>query len=80
MITMIVTKIARLIITIIIIIKNIKFTKVIGYHKPQFGLYEDNVRVMLTNGLNYWRVTRCFLFFLNKMHSFLNFSPLLINL
>ena len=94
MITMIVTKITRLIITTIIIIKNIKFTNVIGYHKPQFGLYDDNVRVMLTNRLNYWIVyvmcvraqLSCTLpsyplfFFLNKMHSFLNFSPLLINL
>ena len=63
MITVIVTKITRLIMTItiiiiiiIIIIKTIKFTNVIGYHKPQFGLYEDNVRVMLVNGLNYWIV------------------------
>ena len=47
MITMTVTKLTRLIITIIIIIiiiiitiiKTIKFTNVIGYHKPQFGLY-----------------------------------------
>ena len=52
MITMIVTKTTRLTITliiiiiiIIIIIKTIKFTNVIGYHKPQFGLYGDNVRV-----------------------------------
>ena len=58
MITMIATKITRLIITIIviIIIKTIKFTNVIGYHKPQFGLYGDNVRVMLVNGLNHWIV------------------------
>ena len=43
MITMTVTKLSRLIIItiiiIIIIIKTIKFTNVIGYHKPQFGLY-----------------------------------------
>ena len=43
MITMTVTKLTRLIIItiiiIIIIIKTIKFTNVIGYHKPQFGLY-----------------------------------------
>lgn len=38
MIPMIVTKITRLIITTIIIIKTIKFTNVIGYYKPQFGL------------------------------------------
>ena len=45
MITMTVTKLTRLItiiiiiIILIIIIKTIKFTNVIGYHKPQFGLY-----------------------------------------
>ena len=53
MIPMIGTKITRLIITTIIIIKTIKFTNVIGYHKPQFGLYGDNVCVMLINGLSY---------------------------
>ena len=62
MITKRVKKITRPIITtiiiiiIIIIIKTIKFTNVIGYHKPQFGLYEENVRVMLVNGINYWIV------------------------
>lgn len=97
MIPMIVTKITRLIITTIIIIKTIKFTNVIGYYKPQFGLYGDNVCVMLINGLSYWIVyvmcvraqLSCTLpsypllllfFFLNKMHSFLNFGLLLINL
>ena len=38
MLIMIMTRIIRLIIIIIIImIKTIKFTNVIGYHKPQFG-------------------------------------------
>lgn len=36
MLIMIMTRIIRLII-IIIIIKTIKFTNAIGYHKPQFG-------------------------------------------
>ena len=96
MIPMIVTKITRLIITTIIIIKTIKFTNVIGYYKPQFGLYGDNVCVMLINGLSYWivyvYVRACavvmyfaelpvvVVVFLNKMHSFLNFGLLLINL
>ena len=53
MITMVVTKITRLIITIIVMMKTIKFTNVIGYHKPQFGLYGDNACVMLINGLSY---------------------------
>ena len=49
MITRAVTKITRLIITTIIITKTITFPNVIGYHKPQFGLYGGNVRVMLIN-------------------------------
>ena len=38
----------------IMIIKSIKFTNVISYHKPQFKLQWDSVRVMLVNGLSYW--------------------------
>ena len=94
MITMIVTKITRLIITIIIIIKNIKFTNVIGYHKPNLGFTRTMYASCLLVDYYYWIVyvmcvraqLSCTLpsyplfFFLNKMHSFLNFSPLLINL
>ena len=59
---MVMTKIKRIIIIIIIIriivliIKTIKFTNMIGYHKPQFRLQWDSVRVMLVNGLSYWTV------------------------
>ena len=64
-IIMIMTKITRMIIIIlmiiiiiimIMIIKSIKFTNVISYHKPQFKLQCDSVRVMLVNGLSYWIV------------------------
>ena len=41
---------------IVIIIKTIKFTNMIGYHKPQFRLQWDSVRVMLVNGVSYWTV------------------------
>ena len=65
---MVMTKITRMIIIIlmiiiiiiiiimIMIIKSIKFTNVISYHKPQFKLQWDSVRVMLVNGLSYWIV------------------------
>ena len=43
-----------IIIIIIIIIKTVKFTNVVGYHKPQFRHLGDNVRVMLVDGLSYW--------------------------
>ena len=65
-IIMVMTKITRMIIIIlmiiiiiiiiIVIIKSIKFTNVISYHKPQFKLQWDSVRVMLVNGLSYWIV------------------------
>ena len=65
-IIMVMTKITRMIIIIlmiiiiiiimIMIIKSIKFTNVISYHKPQFKLQWDSVRVMLVNGLSYWIV------------------------
>ena len=59
-IIMVMTKIKRIIIIIIriivLIIKTIKFTNMIGYHKPQFRLQWDSVRVMLVNGLSYWTV------------------------
>ena len=68
-IIMVMTKITRMIIIIlmiiiiiiiiiimIMIIKRIKFTNVISYHKPQFKLQWDSVRVMLVNGLSYWIV------------------------
>ena len=45
-----------IIIIMIMIIKSIKFTNVISYHKPQFKLQWDSVRVMLVNGLSYWIV------------------------
>ena len=60
---MVMTKITRIIIIIIIIImkiaiiiKTIKFTNMIGYHKPQFRLQWDSVRIMLVNGVSYWTV------------------------
>ena len=57
---MVMTKITRIIIIIImkivIVIKTIKFTNMIGYHKPQFKLQWDSVRVMLVNGVSYWTV------------------------
>ena len=64
-IIMVMTKITRLLIIIIIviiimimiiviIIKNIKF--MIGYHKPQFRLQWDSIRIMLVNELSYWTV------------------------
>ena len=61
---MVMTKITRIIIIIIIIIrmkiviiiKTIKFTNMIGYHKPQFRLQWDSVRVMLVHGVSYWTV------------------------
>ena len=64
-IIMVMTKITRMIIItlmiiiiiiMIMIIKSIKFTNVISYHKPQFKLQWDSVRVMLVNGLSYWIV------------------------
>ena len=64
-IIMVMTKMTRMIIIIlmiiiiiimIMIIKSIKFTNVISYHKPQFKLQWDSVRVMLVNGLSYWIV------------------------
>ena len=65
-IIMVMTKITRMIIVILMIIiiiiiiivkiKSIKFKNVISYHKPQFKLQWDSVRVMLVNGLSYWIV------------------------
>ena len=45
-----------IIIIMIMIIKSIKFTNVISYHKPQFKLQWDSVCVMLVKGLSYWIV------------------------
>ena len=66
-IIMVMTKITRLLIIIIIviiimimiiviIIKTIKFMNMIGYHKPQFRLQWDSIRIMLVNELSYWTV------------------------
>ena len=55
-ILMIIIIIIIIIIIMIMIIKSIKFTNVISYHKPQFKLQWDSVRVMLVNGLSYWIV------------------------
>ena len=55
-ILMIIMIIIIIIIIIIVKIKSIKFKNVISYHKPQFKLQWDSVRVMLVNGLSYWIV------------------------
>ena len=60
-IIMIMTKITRMIMIIIIIIimiiviiiRTMKFTNVIGYHKPQFRPHRVSVRSMLVNELSY---------------------------
>ena len=48
--------IIKMIMIIVIIIKTIKFMNMIGYHKPQFRLQWDSIRIMLVNELSYWRV------------------------
>ena len=63
-IIIVMTKITRLLIIIIIImimiiviiIKTIKFMNMVGYHKPQFRLQWDSIRIMLVNELSYWTV------------------------